>query len=467
MARDRQGTASRWTRYELVWALVVLGYFVVQMLLRMRFGRALELDEAEALVHARELRWGYGAQPPLYFWLQWGMFRLLGETVLALAALKALLLTGVLIGVHVLLRREWPPVTAGVGALSLSLLPQVMWESQRALTHSVLALLMAVVMAACALRALERGGMGSYRLLGLAVGLGVLSKFNVAVWALGLLGAAVMLPEWRARLRIGGVAAAIGVAATVVAPVAVWMRANPDLSTQSVEKFGIETGAIAARAQGLLDLLVAGLGFLALVILVVLSALLLRARPARRLPPATQFLAVAAGLSILAVVALVLATGMTEMKDRWLLPFAWPLAPVAVLVFWPGLGRRGRGALGGFVAGLWLLVAAALPFANLSGYRGMDWEPLATRLNALGPPEQPILVADQFAAGNLILAAPELSPVFLMSPEALPSGRSILVAEEGSDWWAAPDVAGRVEGREIVEVRRGGRIFRFVVARLG
>ncbi len=37
---------------------------------------------------------GYNAQPPLYFWLQWGMFQIAGEGVLALALLKALLLWG-------------------------------------------------------------------------------------------------------------------------------------------------------------------------------------------------------------------------------------------------------------------------------------------------------------------------------------------------------------------------------------
>jgi hypothetical protein len=59
--------------------LAVLLYFGVQLVLRLLIGPSLELDEAEAFYHARGLAWGYGAQPPLYFWLQWGLFQIVGE----------------------------------------------------------------------------------------------------------------------------------------------------------------------------------------------------------------------------------------------------------------------------------------------------------------------------------------------------------------------------------------------------
>lgn len=75
------------------WPAIFCGYFLVQVAIRLAFGPALELDEAEAFFYARHLSIGYSAQPPLYFWLQWGLFQVVGEGLLALALLKAMLLT--------------------------------------------------------------------------------------------------------------------------------------------------------------------------------------------------------------------------------------------------------------------------------------------------------------------------------------------------------------------------------------
>jgi 4-amino-4-deoxy-L-arabinose transferase-like glycosyltransferase len=150
--------------------------------------------------------------------------------------LKALILSAIPLALFGLLRRGPGDAGAAAAALALGLLPSVAWESQRALTHSPLALLMAVATAWAAVRALRGRRWRHHAALGLAVGLGVLSKFNFVLWPLGLLVAAVLLPEWRARVRPLRVLGAVGVAAVVVAPVGLWMLANPELATGSVEK---------------------------------------------------------------------------------------------------------------------------------------------------------------------------------------------------------------------------------------
>ena len=64
-----------------------------QVLLRLALSPALDMDEAEQIVWSQHLAWGYGVQPPLYTWLQWGVNRLLGgQSVLALSLLKHSLL---------------------------------------------------------------------------------------------------------------------------------------------------------------------------------------------------------------------------------------------------------------------------------------------------------------------------------------------------------------------------------------
>ncbi|HVG49422.1 MAG TPA: hypothetical protein VM899_14965, partial [Rubellimicrobium sp.] len=74
---------------EARFTLAVLAYVAFQVVLRLIIGRSLELDEAEAFYQSRHLAWGYGPQPPLYFWLQWALFQVFGPGLLALALLKA------------------------------------------------------------------------------------------------------------------------------------------------------------------------------------------------------------------------------------------------------------------------------------------------------------------------------------------------------------------------------------------
>jgi 4-amino-4-deoxy-L-arabinose transferase-like glycosyltransferase len=390
------------------WALVVAAYAAAQVVLRLLIGPALELDEAEAMVNARRLAWGYGPQPPLYFWLQWAFFRLLGESLLALALLKAALLGGTVLVLLHLLAREGAGSAAGPAALSLGLLPQISWEAQRALTHSVLALLMAVIAAALFVRALRSGRLADHLWLGVALGLGILSKFNFAAWPLGLLAAAVVLPEWRGRLRPRLLLASGALTAVATAPALLWIARNPEAGLASQGKLGMAPdGGLAARIEGTGMMALAVLGFASL-LLVAVGALAARrgGRPAP--PPAAELLRLllAAAVASLGLVWLgLLVSGTTEVRERWLMPLAWALAPAAVLWLWPRLGRAARRRLAAGLGAVWLLAAALLPYASLvdPGYRGADFGPLAAAVRGIAGP---VVATDQWVAGNLVLRLP-------------------------------------------------------------
>jgi len=71
-------------RESLTLALVLGAYFALQVLLRIWIGTGLQLDEAELVMRAQEFRWGYGPQLPLFNWLQFLTFKLIGVNVAAL-----------------------------------------------------------------------------------------------------------------------------------------------------------------------------------------------------------------------------------------------------------------------------------------------------------------------------------------------------------------------------------------------
>ncbi len=454
---------------EARWRWAFAAYVAAQVIARVLTGPSLELDEAEALVFGQRLAWGYGPQPPLYFWLQWAFRQALGDTVLALAALKALLLGSILLLTFELMRRAVPTEAAGAATLSLSLLPQVVWESQRALTNSVLALALAVAAALLFLQLLERGRRRDHVAWGAVMGLAVLGKANAAVWVLGLVLAAALLPAWRSRLRPSHLGLAALAATAVLAGPLAWMLANPDLAFGSVDKFEMEAGSLAG-ARGLGTLALAALSFNGLGLIAVGLAWTFGRAPGATpgATPALGLLATAVGVSLALVAVGVLASGTTEVRDRWLMPLSWALVPAAVAWVWPALTRRARHGLAGAAAALWIVAAAALPYANLvdPGYRGSDWTGMEAALRDEGAASQPVLVADTWAAGNLLLRGEVPGPRFLARAGELPASALILVARPGSALLEDPAVAARTRSARVVHVPHGPDARRYVVARL-
>ncbi len=415
------------------WPILFVAYFAMQALVRILIGPALELDEAEAFWFARHLALGYNAQPPLYFWLQWGMFQVFGEGILALALLKAALLSTTLIVLYRLFLIAVPPFVAGIAAASLSLLPQVVWEAQRALTHSVLVLTMAVILFAVMWTVLEMGRWRDHLALGLVIGLGLLSKYNFVLLPLGLLATAMVLPDLRRHLRPGRLLVSLGLALLVVAPFMLWSMQNAGVAGGSLHKLGLAaTGPVMARLYGAAAFVTGLLAFLALAIAVLSPLALFRDRARRVIwPPVLRFLGVGAAMSLAILLVGLLIAGGTEVKDRWLLPLAWPFVPVATAVLWPVLGRLQQRVLAGTVLGLWAVAAVLLPYATLRdpGYRAADFGALMDQVQAVAPGTTIVGSDVIWVLGNLAYHDPTL--VLIRSGE-FPDAPFVLVAEPGT-----------------------------------
>jgi len=438
------------------WLALFAGYLLLQVVIRLLVGPALELDEAEALWFARDLRPGYNAQPPLYFWLQWGFFQVFGEGIAALALLKAALLWAAMAALFLWLAGKVPVVQAGVAVLALGLLPQVVWEAQRALTHSVLVFVMAVGFVVAFDRMLRRGGWGDVVTLGVVTGLGVISKYNFALVPAGfLLWATVSREGRRADWRRIGIAMAI--AAVIVAPVAGWALMNREVAAGSLHKLGIaEAGFLRARAEGVLSLVVGVLGFLGLALVALGGLWIARERRAAVRPEVVRYLAGGvAGAGVL-LVAGVLIAGVTEVKDRWLLPVAWPLVPAAVLWLWPVLGARQRRGLGIGAALCWVVAMVALPWASLRdpGYRAADIAGLEAAIAAVDPMPGAIVSDLPWVLGNLALRGTEVPLVW--ATERVRAGVLVTAAGQGV---ALAEGLGLVAGVPVEHaIARGARV---------
>jgi 4-amino-4-deoxy-L-arabinose transferase-like glycosyltransferase len=446
------------------WIWLFAGYFLLQAAVRIFVSPALELDEAEAFWFARDLSLGYNAQPPLYFWLQWVAFQVFGEGIVALAMLKALLLWGAFSALFLMLSRETSPLQAGVAVLALGLLPQVVWEAQRALTHSVLVFAMAVAWVVLFRRVILRGKWGDHLALGLVTGLGVISKYNFVLVPFGLILWVALSREGR-RVDWRRFGLSMGLAALIVAPVAIWALTNTDVAGGSVHKLGLDsTGFVAARVQGMISLAIGLLSFFAPALLVLGGLWVFRVRRFALRPDVVRYLAggVAVGLGILAVG--VLLSGATEVKDRWLLPLAWPLVPAAVLWLWPVLGARQRSGLAIGTGALWIVAMLALPYASLRdpGYRAGDFAGLEAAMTAVDPAPDMVVSNVLWVLGNLALRNPDMALAWAGAGAGTGTGTGdsagLLIVEAGQGLLMAEEL-GLEAGTPVQhEISRGTRV---------
>jgi hypothetical protein len=203
---------------------LLAAWAVLHASLRLTLSSALTADDAREAVLAQSLAWGYqDRQPPLYNWLAWGAFQLLGPGLLALTVLKYAILTLGLWLLCLAARRVLAdPRHVTLATFSFLLIVPISWTVHEALTHSI------TVIAACAgtlwalLRLAEAPRLGAYAVLGVAIGLGALSKFTYLVFLMALVLAALTLGPIRARLLDARVALTVGVAAGLVLPYGLW-----------------------------------------------------------------------------------------------------------------------------------------------------------------------------------------------------------------------------------------------------
>ena len=197
------GANDRPSQYAGAYLLVFLTvYFALQVVLRVLYASGLGLDEAELLVITQKLAPGYGSQPPLYNWLQIGAFSLFGVGVPALAIVKNLLLWATFVFMYLAGRLVLEDDTkAALTTLTLFTIPQLAWESQRALAHTVIAVTMAALTLYVMLRLLKSGHWAWYVALGVCWALGTLSKYNYILFVVSLLIAAISIGAFRPENR--------------------------------------------------------------------------------------------------------------------------------------------------------------------------------------------------------------------------------------------------------------------------
>jgi len=420
--------------FSLYCLIFVVLYFAFEACLVSLASRGAGLDDAELASNLSFWNWGYGgSQPPLYTWIAHGLTQMFGLQLAVFQGLKFSLLASIFLAVYAGLRFfDVPRGLAACAMLSMFLLPDISWNSQYTLTHSIMGTAGAAWCFASLAGFIKKRSWLWAVLFGLSVAAAILGKYNGAFFVLALLIAGFVLPQTRHVLKTRIFALALPVAVLVMAPALVFMAMHPASVLQRTAKFKAgQSGNMALdRLTGLLDFTIAGLSFAALALAVALVIWLInrnkesRGKTSDPVKSATRFIGVVLLAGFLLMGISIVAVGATHVRARWLQPVLFLIPAWLTLLF---AGMRWRVAKGfgiaGFIAALLvppvLLNNVRLNLANRKEpVQNLDYPALEQDLKRQGPVTT-ILASRTLMSGNMRLLDPDIKTLTAETPGAL------------------------------------------------
>lgn len=392
-------------------------WLVVSLLLAhwMPGGRS---DDAEILLHTQTWAWGWRLRnPPLFEWLAGAVMTLTGPHTWAVMSLRVACMAAFMVALHQVARALGASRSeAAVAALAPLWVVQFSYYALFDLTHTVLAGVFYVAVVAAVHRAVARPGAGRMALLGLAVGLGLLTKHFFAFYAAAAALACALHAPYRVVWRPRHLLVVATVALLVAAPYWIWMaQQGPQLwAQQTRESLRVGLAGAGGWQDGpwRIPFLVAVVCLPWLLLYGLLGAGKGPRRPAVQ-PLAARWILTTLGLTLLLVAAVWIAQGARRFEAHHL--YFLILLPLAATL---GLPRRDDG-------GRRLRLAVAVSLAWLALMLGVliaDHHRTARRCATCGPYIDYAALGEQiraagFDAGTLYfaghtrqLAVPSLRP---------------------------------------------------------
>ena len=209
-------------RKPLFW---IFFYILFHILIRLLFSTTLQVDDAEQIIHAQDLLLGYSIpQPPLYSWLSWGMFKIFSTGLYALTLLKYALIALTFWFTWLVSGQLFQHLqTRYIATFSYLLLPSFAWHMHQGFTHTIL-LGFGIILTMHALLSLkENHSIKNYLYFGLALGIGLMSKYSFVLFIIPLLASAISISSFRYLIINQKIFLAIAVFILMVGPHTYWL----------------------------------------------------------------------------------------------------------------------------------------------------------------------------------------------------------------------------------------------------
>jgi len=318
----------------VLWLLAA--YLAIQALFRILASGSLSVDEAQQAFFGQWLAVGYNSQPPLYNWVQYAVFAVFGFSVASVAILKNVTLFICYLCYYRLSREVLKqPLFAVIATLGFFTIPQMFWQAQKDLTHTVSLLIPITLSIYLTIRILKSPSALAYALLGVTVGAGMLSKYNFALVVLAILVAVLAHPEGPRRLMDKRFLLTIALSVALFLPHGLWVLHNPGLATDgTLAKMSV--GSIKSRPaqilEGIVRLIKTSIEIAApttLFLAIVFGRDFVSAFKARS--EWSRFFTWFYATIYIALLIMILVMTLSEFRDRWLFAFLF-LLPLLICV---------------------------------------------------------------------------------------------------------------------------------------
>jgi len=415
---------------DMRWIFVLLAaYFTLQFGVRLATSHSLDLDEAEQAFRSQWLAAGYGPQPPFYNWLQYTVFQLTGVSLAALSVVKNLLLftSYLLYGLtaRLILRDK---ALAAIATLGLLTIPQMAFEMQRDLTHTVAVFFSATVFFYGFVRSLKQPSLSSYLIAGIGIGFGLLAKYNFAILPAAALLAALSDARLRPRIFDRRLALTAAVALVLTLPHLFWLKDNLHFATaRTLEKMTASDNASypmqVAMGVGSLGLAIIGFAGLTMAVFAAVFGKSLRAAFTAH-SEWTRLLERMMLVFVIGILLLIVFGGAAGIKDRWLVPMLFIL-PLYLCLKIEAAGvetdkafRRFLPVVAVIMIGVPAVLYGSVAAARFTGHYERLNRPYAPMLETLRQQAEPaaILAGDSLLAGNLRQDVPGVPVVSMDYP---------------------------------------------------
>lgn len=412
-----------------------LCYAVCHGAFRFAASRSLSLDDSRASELAQTLSLGYQVrQPPLYEWVIWSVQQAAGTGIASHLIVRYALIALIGIATFAAARaitneNRW----AAAASLSLLMTYPVGWTFHEWATQTLLLSIACIITLHATVLFLRHPSPRRAAFLGLAVGLGLMSKFSYLLYLGGVVLAVASLSDLRRHLYDRCLLLTGAIAIACASPFLWWLvSTRADLAgmsaallVRSPQPHAVRAGIGLGRLAWSLPLFL--LPWLAIVTLLAWPAI---TRPATPTPPDVSERVALRAMVFAAVLAAVgiAAIGATNVAARYMHPilitapvyFFARLARIA-----PEVLRPHRFADAALVTAAILLVVRLFSFAENDLTRrtargfAIPYEGLAQALRDRGIDGGTLITAQVREAGNLRAFLPELRAIATDSSRAL------------------------------------------------
>jgi 4-amino-4-deoxy-L-arabinose transferase-like glycosyltransferase len=225
---------------------VVIGIAAAFMIVRLAGLTVSEVelfvDEAQYWSWSNDLALGYSSKPPLVAWIIKLAEAVCGSGEACIRAPSPILYFGTATVTYVIARDLYGRLTAFWAALLLMFGPALVFSSRIISTDVPLLFFWALALLAF-LRLREQANWRWTAVLGVSLGLGLLAKYAMIYFVLGMLLAAVLDARSRAALRSPKIWFALAIAAAMIAPNLIWVLQHDAVTFKNVAGAVQDAGA--------------------------------------------------------------------------------------------------------------------------------------------------------------------------------------------------------------------------------